>query len=74
MFIIAIRGAGSNLWPTSDFDPQGISKIYSIKSFYNHETINKLFYEKHDFVWDFIAMSNHFVTLEICLLLRRVHK
>jgi hypothetical protein len=57
VFIIAIRGASSNLWPTSDFDPQGISKIYSLKSSYNYETINKLFYEKHDFIWDFRNLS-----------------
>jgi hypothetical protein len=31
--------------------------------FVHYETINKLFYKKKYFISDFIAISNHFVTL-----------
>ena len=47
-FVIVIRRGGRSqytssnlaLWPTSDFDPQGIQKIYNIKTLCNYEIIN----------------------------------
>jgi hypothetical protein len=58
-------GASSNLalWPATDFDPLGIGKNYSIKTLCKYEIIDKLFYQKNDFICGFIAISNHFVTL-----------
>ena len=49
------------LWPTSDFDPLGILKIYHIKTLCNYEIMNKLFYQTNDFIYKFIVISNHFV-------------
>ena len=51
------------LWPISDFDPLGILKIYNIKTLCNFEIMNKLFYQTNDFIYEFIAISNHFVAL-----------
>ena len=47
--------------PAPDFDPLGISKIYNIKTLCNYEIINKLFYQKNDFICGFIVTLNHFL-------------
>ena len=46
------------LWPTSDFDPKRISKIYNIKTLCNYEM--RCFYQTNYFICDFVAILNHF--------------
>ena len=48
LFLIIKRWASRDLalCPTSDFDPQGVWKIYNMKSSCNYDTINNLFYQK----------------------------
>jgi hypothetical protein len=48
-------------WPTTDFDPQRISKICNIKTSGNHKIINKLFLSKNDLGYNFIAISNIYI-------------
>ena len=58
-------GASSSLdlKPTSDFDPQGISEMYNLKTLCIYEIMDKLFYQKNCLFTDFITISNHYVTL-----------
>jgi hypothetical protein len=57
-------------WPTSDFGTKEISKMGNIKTSCNYEIRNKLFYQKIDFVYNFIAISSHFVFSKTVLLRR----
>jgi hypothetical protein len=62
VFVIVIRGARSH-WPKSDFDSLGNSKNFSIQTLRNYDIINKLSYEKNDFISDFVEISNQYVSL-----------
>ena len=58
-----LKSSFGNSIDTSDFDPYGISKNYNINFLCKYEILNKLFYQKKYFIYDLIAISNHFVFL-----------